>query len=144
MSENSKFYQGLFTGTLVGGILGAGLAFFLSPKSGAENRKMVAGKAMELRDQLMEAKEDFTDTVITIFGEANRATMSLYADARELFARQLEAFQDNWEDIDRDKYQDMVDNVMVALSKNKKHEKTNLEKLKAYWTKNWKKIASAF
>ena len=144
MSEKSGFYQGLFTGTLVGGLLGAGLAFFLSPKSGPENRKMVADKALQLRDQVMEARDDFADTVEVIFGEVNRATMNLYADARELFARQLETFQDSWDDIDRDKYMEMVDKVMGALSKNKKNDPTYLEKLKTYWTKNWKKISSAF
>ena len=144
MSDNSGYPSGLVTGVVLGGLIGAGLAFFLSPRSGEENRKMVATKALELRDKAMTAHEDITGSVQDIFGEVSAATISLYTDARELLAHNLADFQDNWDDIDKQKYLDMVDNVTAILRKDKKNNPKYIDKLKAYWTKNWRQISANF
>jgi gas vesicle protein len=138
-------------GAFLGGLVGAGLAFFLSPRSGEENRRLVAKKAGQLRDtaadgfdnlkeNLLDMKEDITESVMAVFGEVSEATISLYEDATTLFAKQLAALQKNMDDIDKDKYLAVVDNISDILAKNKRNSATNISKMKKYWVRNWKNI----
>lgn len=138
------YSKGLMSGLLFGGLVGAGLVWFLSPNTGEENRRQVMKKAMYLRDRAMEVSEDITDTVLEIFGEVTVSTIELYEDARDMMARQVETWQDSMETIDRGKYLDSVDRVIATLGKNKKNSPQNLEQLKKYWVKNWKKFVAQF
>lgn len=136
--------RGLVSGMLFGGLIGAGLVWFLSPNSGEENRRMALKKALYLRDRAQEVTEDITETVLDIFGEVTASTIELYEDARDMMARQVETWQDSMEAIDRKKYLDSVDRVIATLGKDKKNSPQNLEQLKKYWVKNWRKFAAQF
>ena len=143
MSHHENHYgSGLVTGFFIGGLVGAGLAFFLSPRSGPENRRFVTAKAQAIKDRIQGQVEDITEIVAEIFGEVSATTISLYEDARALLASQIATLQDNLEEIDRQKYLDSVDHVIALLGKDKKNSPQNLTQLKKYWTKNWRKIAA--
>ena len=142
MHDHHDYGKGLTAGFFIGGLVGAGLAFFLSPKSGPENRRFVVTKAQDFKDRFQTQVEDITEIVAEIFGEVTASGISLYEDARELLANQIAAFQENLEDIDRQKYLDSVDHVIATLGKNKKNAPQDLVQLKKYWTKNWRKIAN--
>jgi gas vesicle protein len=140
MSSAASYFKGLTTGVLVGGLVGASLAFFLSPRSGAQNRKLVHRRLDILKDRVQDIGEDVSDTVMDIFGEVSEATVNLYEDGRRLFEKQIKTFKNNWEDIDKEKYYGIVNNIGESLESNKQHRIEDIEDLKRYWRKNWRKI----
>lgn len=44
--------DGLFTGLLLGGLIGAGLALYLSTEKGKENLKVLKGQAMKYKEEI--------------------------------------------------------------------------------------------
>jgi gas vesicle protein len=59
MSKDSGFGLGsIFAAFLAGGILGAGAAFLLTPKTGKETREAVKQKAQELEEKTKELREE--------------------------------------------------------------------------------------
>jgi gas vesicle protein len=140
MSSAASYIKGFTTGAFIGGLAGAGLAFFLSPRTGAQNRRLVHRRFDILKDRAQDIGEDISDTVMEIFGEVSEATVGLYEDGRHLFEKQLRTFKNNWEDIDKEKYHDIVNSIGESLESNKKHRIEDIEDLKRYWRKNWRKI----
>ena len=54
-------FGSLFSGFLIGGLIGAGVALLSAPQSGAETRAMLGDQANQLRDRAMEAASDTRD-----------------------------------------------------------------------------------
>jgi gas vesicle protein len=141
MSEH--YEKGLLTGVVLGGLIGAGLAFFLTPKNGAENRKMVAKKATEikgeaqekilaLKEQVKETHDNVKETVLAIFGEVSEVTLNLYTDANKLMSKQLATLKESVEDIDHDKYAKLVKNISETLKKNRRYQDRQIAKVEKY------------
>ena len=73
--KKSKFGIGVAIGALLGGVA----AFFLSPRSGPENRKMAMQKIDELIKLLKEKK--LQDIAVEIYGKATEEGTKLYEKA---------------------------------------------------------------
>ncbi len=135
MSGNkSKFGWGLLLGTILGG-LGA---LFLSPKSGKENRELVAKKIAEL-EQILEEKE--LDKVLKdIFGEANKETKKILFQAKEKLINKLANLKGAIDNIDKDKFRELVEEVVDKLQFEAKREVKEMIKLKEHLFKEWYKL----
>ncbi len=48
----------LFTGLLIGGLVGAGVAILTAPRSGEETRSMIRQKSIELKDRAASSLEE--------------------------------------------------------------------------------------
>lgn len=134
--KSSKFGLGVLTGTVIGAVT----AFFLSPKSGKENREMVAKKAEELK-KLLEEKE-IDKKVKEIFGELTDEAMTLYLQTREELIIYLSQLANSISEINLDDYKKGVDLTVKKAQKNTKKYSKQLDKLKVQMIKEWEKLKS--
>ncbi|PIS15683.1 hypothetical protein COT62_02385 [Candidatus Roizmanbacteria bacterium CG09_land_8_20_14_0_10_41_9] len=132
--KSSKFGLGLLLGTVIGGIT----ALFLSPNTGEENREIVAKKIQDLK-KLMEEKE-VDKKVKEIFGEVTEEAKNLYLRAKEELIEALAHLKESIENIDREKYMMVVEDVMKKVQKETKKEVKQLEKLKNHLLDEWNKL----
>ncbi len=141
MSNSGEKFWSTLSGMLFGAAAGAAAMFFLAPRSGKENRKMVKDKIGELSDYIEEEKELMEQKVKDIFGEVNALTTSLFNDARRLWNTQVKTFEKSLDKIDKNRYQEMVDNVIEKLQSSKKYDQGHLAKMKRYLTSEWRKFS---
>lgn len=131
----TKFGIGLVLGAIVGGIA----AFFLSPKSGKENREMVAQKAKEFQKWLEE--KEVKERVMKVWGEVTEESVSMYKKVTANLSKEMEALKGKVEKIDFEKYKALL---MESIEKVKKDYKTTpkqLEKLSEHLKEEWKQFA---
>src|SRR3989344_5391000 len=99
MTDNkkpSRFGLGVLIGTVLGGLA----AFFLSPKSGEENREAVMKKVQQL-------KKELDKKVKEVWGEVTEDGKKTFTKAKKSLLKKLDALQDKWEDFDQEKYLNM-------------------------------------
>ncbi len=141
-NQQSGFWPAL-AGLTIGVMSGAAAMFFLSPRSGRANRRMVADKWENFQDYLDSERDVLEDRVYDIFGEVSDLTMTLYEDARRLWEDQVRTFEKSLNKIDKKAYQEMVDNVMEKLQGNQSYENNDLTKIKRYLNSQWRKLADS-
>jgi gas vesicle protein len=132
--KSSKLGLGLVLGTLIGGLA----AFFFSPKSGEENREMVAKKVKQLEKLLKEKEVD--KKVKEVFGEATEEAIKLYNQAKTWLIEDLATLKEAVDEIDKEKYAKAVENVVKRVEKEAKKDVKQLEKLKKQLMKEWEKL----
>jgi len=143
MSERQSGFWPALAGLALGGIAGATAMFFLSPRSGRANRRLVSDKWEEFNDYLDAEREAIADRVYDIFGEVSAITTSLYEDARRLWEQQVHTFEKSLDKIDKKAYQEMVDNVVEKLQSFNRYEDDDLAKIKRYLNSQWRKLAES-
>lgn len=124
-------------GVIFGAVLGSLAAFFLSPKSGKENREMVLQKLEDIKKLLQNKSLD--EIVIEIFGKVTEEGKRLYTLARAEMNTRLDSMKESVEDIDRDKYTQLVDDVIERLKKEADATKERLAKLRDFLMNRWGK-----
>lgn len=132
--KSSKFGLGLLIGTVLGGLA----SFFLSPKSGEENREEVVKKVEQLK-KLLEEKE-IDKKVKEIFGEVSDEATKIYAQAKEWLIEDLAQLKDAVEHIDKEKYTTAVEKVVKRVHKGVKKDSKQLDKLKKQLMREWEKL----
>lgn len=131
----TKFGAGLLFGALLGGVA----AFFLSPTSGKENREMAAKKLAEWKKKYEGKKPD--DIAKELFGTAHVEGKKLYLKAQSELNAKLEEVRKRTELVDHEKYQEVVDDVISHLRKEKDVVQSHVDTLKQYLTDRWEYIA---
>lgn len=137
--QNNQKKSNFGLGVLIGAALGSVAAFFLSPKSGPENREMIMKKLESIKKLLKEKSLD--EIVMEIFGKVTDEGKRLYTVARDEMNTRLDAMKETVEDIDRDKYVELVDDVIERVKKEGDVSKERLEKLHAFLMNRWGKAA---
>lgn len=130
----SKFGVGLLLGTVLGGLA----ALFLTPTTGKQNRELLAKKMKELEETL--ADSNLEKKVKEIFGEATEEARSLYLEAKQQVIKKLAELKETIENIDREKYEQVVKETVTILKKEAKREGKDMERLKESLLKEWKKL----
>jgi len=131
----TKFGAGLLFGALIGGVA----AFFLSPTSGKENREMAKKKLAEWKKKYEGKKPE--DIAKELFGTAHVEGKKLYVKAQSELNAKLEDVRKRTELVDREKYQEVVDDVIAHLRKEKDVVQSHVDTLKQYLTDRWEYIA---
>ena len=54
MSEKDDFAKGILTGALIGGLVGVAVGLLIAPKSGAETREELSGKARDFAEKVQD------------------------------------------------------------------------------------------
>ncbi len=132
----SKFGAGL----LLGALLGGAAAFFLSPKSGKENREMAKKKLAEWKERY-EGKSP-EEIAKEIFGSASAEGKKLYMRAQEEMNTQLDKIKKSADEIDQEKYASVVKEVMGRLKEEKEATKERLVQLQEYLMDRWDYVSS--
>ena len=133
-NQKSKFGLGLVLGTIVGGIT----AFFLSPNSGKKNREEAAKKIKKLQKMLEE--KDIDEIVKEIFGNASAESKKLFLQAKEELIAKIADLKETIENVDKDEFMEMVDEVVDKVQSGAKREVKEMKKLKEYLAKEWNKM----
>jgi len=135
-SKAQKFGLGILIGSVLGGIA----ATFLSPKSGKENRELIAQKIQELKKSLEEQHID--DKVKEIYGEVTDEGKKLYVTAREEVQKKLDELKKTVDSIDKEKYTAIVEDVMKKLKTEYKTSTAKLGDLQDYFEAQWNKLTA--
>ncbi|OGK21068.1 hypothetical protein A2866_01930 [Candidatus Roizmanbacteria bacterium RIFCSPHIGHO2_01_FULL_39_8] len=133
-NKKSRFGIGLVVGTVLGALAG----LFLAPQSGKETREAVLKKVEELKKEL--EKMEIDKKVKEIWGEVNEEGRKMYKKASKDLSKKLELVQDKWDQLDKEKYIKMVEDVIESVRKDTSTTPAKLEKLKKAFLRDWEKI----
>ncbi|MDA1316843.1 MAG: hypothetical protein O3B87_02345 [bacterium] len=136
MSNKSKFGATLLIGALLGGIA----AFFLSPKSGKENREMAKKKWAQLHLTLKTKTKE--EIVKELFGSVTEQGKKLYEMAQKEMNSRLDTLKEKYPDIDKGKYMDVVKEVLTRLQEEKDATKDQLGSLGEFLKSRWETITT--
>jgi len=138
--EEKKKSSKLGIGLLIGSVLGGLAAFFLTPGSGPKNRKMVLKKLEAVRKKL--ADVDVAHEVKKIYGEVTQETVRLYGKVRKELIRRIDDMRKRYEDLDKEKYKKLVDEVVDEVKKDTQVTAEKLLKIKDSLLKDWERVAN--
>jgi gas vesicle protein len=127
-------------GIVLGAVLGGVGALLLNPQTGKENREAVVKKMKELKKKIEEGKYD--EKVKEIFGEVTANTKKMYLSAKEQLVSRLADVHEMIKDIDKNKYLDLVDEVVREVKKESKYSEKVIDRLKDNLAEDWNKIIS--
>lgn len=135
-NKKSRFGIGLVVGTILGALAG----LFLAPQSGKETREAVLKKVEELKKEL--EKMEIDKKVKEIWGEVSEEGIKMYKAAQKNLVKKLDMLQDKWDQLDKEKYLTMVEEVINDVKKDMPKATHKLGKLKDSFVKDWNKIMS--
>ena len=138
MDDNKKKSSFFGLGVLLGTILGGLTAFFLSPKSGSENRKMVGKRLHELEVKLEEA--DLPGKVTEIYGNVSEEGKEVYKKVRKEVVQRLHEWHERMEEVDTEKYKKMVAGVVSEVKEDTVTTGEKLQKIGESFLSDWNKI----
>ena len=130
----SRFGLGVLLGTVLGGLA----AFFLSPKSGEENREAVVKKIQELKKEI--DKMEIDKKVQEVYGEVTEDGKKAYLKAKKQILKGLDELQERWQEFDREKYVKMVEDAVEEAKSETKQTAEKLLKLKEMFVRDWNKV----
>jgi gas vesicle protein len=137
MSDNKK--PSLFgLGVVIGTVIGAVSAFFLSPTTGEENREVAAKKIKQLKKLLQEHELD--TKIKEIFGEVTEEAKAFYFKAKDELIKDLADLREKIEEIDKEKYLAIVDDLSREMKKEAKFTGKVIDKLHDHLVEDWEKI----
>lgn len=131
----TKFGAGL----VLGALLGSAAAFFLSPKTGKENREMAKKKLAEWKKRYEGKSAE--EIAKEIFGSASVEGKKLYMRAQDEMNKNLDKIKKSADEIDQEKYVSVVKDVIGRLQEEKEATKERLGKLQQYLVDRWEFVA---
>lgn len=141
MDKNNGKKSSFFgLGVLLGTVIGAVTALFLSPQSGKENREWVGAKIEELKKLWKEKQVE--EHVVQIFGEVTDEAKAIYVKTKEQLVEKLHDVKERMERVDSVKYQSLVEQVISELKKETKFTDKVWVNLKNQLIEDWKKVTS--
>jgi gas vesicle protein len=133
--SEQKFGIGLLLGAVVGGVA----AFFLSPKSGKENREMVSKKMKEfevwLNEKEVKAKAE------KIWGDVSKESIDVYKKVTADLSKDIAALREKAGKINFEKYKELLNESIDKAKENYKTTPEQLKKLSNYLKEEWKLFA---
>ena len=92
MNEKNGGFGSFLIGFLMGGAVGAGIAFLTAPRSGEETRKQIRAKSVEMRDAAEQTVDEALATVRTAALDVSSRTEELRAQSQAV----LDEAQKQW------------------------------------------------
>ena len=123
----------------LGALLGGAAAFFLTPKSGKENRELAKKKWAELHLAIKTKSKE--EIVKEIFGTASKEGKKLYDIAQKEMNTRLDQLKEKYPDIDKGKYMGVVNDVVGRLKEEKEATKDRLTDLTDFLKSRWEYVS---
>lgn len=135
MTKKGNFLAASLFGVagLIGGLL-------LAPKSGKQIRVKVAKVAADLMKAVKTGTVETKKRVEEVFGEANTEVTAKYEDIKAAVAARVAKVKTTGEKIDKEKYEKIVEEVVLGFKKDLKSGKTGVNKMAGYLKRDWEKI----
>jgi len=123
----------------LGALLGGAAAFFLTPKTGKENREHAKKKLQQLHVTLKTKSKE--EIVKEIFGTASKEGKKLYDIAQKEMNTRLDQLKEKYPDIDKGKYMGVVTEVVERLKEEKEATKGRMGELTNFLKSRWEFIS---
>ncbi len=134
---NNKSAFGMVTFAI--GLLFGGLAALLfSTDESGKTKKNVQKGVSRVKQVMMEAAD--RERVREVFGKASAKANRLYAEARQNLSEKVEYLRDRFEKVDKERYSQVVNEVMTELKKDGAMTATQLKKLKNYFVEDYQRF----
>ncbi len=140
MSKNSGKF--LLAGVL-GAVAGAIGGLLLAPKSGKETREDIARMAKEISDQLKNEASTTSARVKEVFGVASDEAKQKYMEIRDSLFAKVAAVKSAGEEIDKERYAQIVDDVVESFKSDLEGAKSGVKKMSEQMKKDWLKVKKA-
>lgn len=125
---------------LLGGLLGAAAGMIggilLAPKSGKAMRRDIAKLALDLNRKVRTRMDETRRRVKNIFGEVSEEAVTKYKEIRDAVMARVAAIKTTGAEIDKTKYEKVVDEVVNEF-------KGISKKVAIYLKKDWEKVKKA-
>lgn len=119
---------------VIGAVVGAVAGLFLAPKSGKELREDTVDLYNKLKDK------DPDEVVKEIFGKVTDESREIYEHAHKHLAEQLSDLKDNYKNIDKSKYAEVVSDVVNHVKEEHDLPEAELKTLGKHLNEDFKKL----
>lgn len=137
MSKNSG--KVMFAG-LLGALAGAVGGILFAPKSGKKTRDDILRLANMVADELKTGAKDTEKKAKEVFGKVSEQAVEKYEEIRIAVADKVAAVKSAGEEIDKDKYASIVEDVVKEFKDELEATKGNYSKLVSMLKNDWDKV----
>ncbi len=117
--------------------LGASLGILFAPKKGSETQKDISEKASLLAKKFKKSRGEVQESVKNIFGEVTKELEESYLEVHGNILASLDNIKDE-ADLTQKKYNEIVQNAVDDLSKDKEWAEKSIKGLIKDLQKEWK------
>lgn len=132
-----------FLAGLLGAITGAIGGLLLAPQSGEKTRKEIAALAAEIAKRIKNKSAETKEEVKDIFGKYSQEGEEKYKEIKDAVVSKVAAIKTAGENIDKEKYGMVVENVVNEFKGDLASTKNGANKIVTYLKKDWEKIKKA-
>lgn len=140
MNRNYGFGAGILL--LIGGMIGAFLALMFGTDENGETKESVRGGVKKTKDGMREFKEKQVDPFIEVMEEKSREAKLRFDQAVDELEIQLIALKGSLQNLDQEKYGEIVDDVVKKLKKSGNYTNEQLNRLSVYFKEDYDEIAA--
>lgn len=126
--------------SLIGAAAGVLGGLLIAPKTGKQTRADIAKMAAKLAKTVKTETAETKKRVKEVFGEANEGVISKYEDIKAAVVAKVAKVKTTGEEIDKEKYGKIVEEVLTDFKKDIKSGKGGVGKMAGYLKKDWEKI----
>lgn len=140
MSKNTG--KIIFAG-LLGAAAGAIGGLLLAPKSGKETRDDISKIALDIKKAIKTTKNETEDRVKEIYGKVSTEAVEKYNEITSLIVDKVAAAKKAGNEIDKDKYSMIVDDIVAEFKDDLSTTKNGALKIASMMKKDWNKVKKA-
>ena len=133
----SKHHGSFFLAGLLGAAAGAIGGLLLAPQSGKATRKVIVRTANKISKKIKTESLETKNRVEKIFGKINDEALAKYNEIKDAVVAKVAALKATGEEINKDKYTKVVDEVVAEFKVDLTATKTGAEKISMYLKKDW-------
>ena len=134
--KNKKWLMAGVLGTLAGAVGG----LLLAPQSGKKTRQQIANLNADLSLKTKDKASETEKVVKDVFGKYSNEGKTKYVEIKKAVVSKVAAVKTASGKIDKNKYGQLVDEVLVSFKNDLKSNKNTISKLCEYLKKDWDKI----
>ena len=123
---------------LIGAAAGAVATLFMPDKQREQSKKFIQDKAKKINEKLREV--DQIDTALKVFDSKSKEAVGHIENARDMLVDQLSKLKGTVDEIDKDKYSEVVNQVVNQLKKTANLTTIQIKKLTTYLENDYKKL----
>lgn len=126
---------------LIGAILGGVAALFFGTDKQGKTKKAVQKKVKQSKEALSEAVS--RDKLVEIFGEDSEKYLDQIQDMRDKASEQLAKLHKAGKKIDKDKYKEVVEDLVAKFTKKEDVTPGQMKKLTSYLASDFKALKNS-
>jgi gas vesicle protein len=132
-----------FLAGVLGAVAGAVGGLLLAPQSGKKTRQEIIDLAEEITCKIKDKADETKDQVKDIYGKYTIEGKEKYLEIKDAVVNKVAAVKTAGENLDKEKYSKVVEDVVGEFKDDLKATKDGTEKITNYLKKDWEKIKKA-